>query len=363
MLIAALLEKDQASRLVSIRDVDKAFRRAHKFFCWECLGPLVARLGPQKAHHFAHRPDAVCAAARGEGQEHQNAKAALFLELTALAQEQGVLFCKIICSRCSWQNIPIEVVRLQATDTVFTERSVGVGRRIADVLVKRDDRTLVAFEIYSRHLVPDEKWEQLKAGGLLCFESNAQQIQSSGYSWTRKDIFPYRKGCNIPKPIAAVCEKCVLEFQWIREQAEKQAHKREQARIQAEQARIQAEEAWIQAEEAWLRGRLQERLYHVFLIFGYVGKEVEVHRIQDLQKLELLLWKAAVKPWEDEVQARKQAEQQAYEQEQARKWAYREEQVRKQAEEWAKEESKFLAEIGEDNLRDLHPNEWIRSRQ
>lgn len=61
--------------------------------CEACGGLLIPRLGSQKRHHFAHKPDASCYAATSEGALHLDAKIRLaYRAALAIARGKVVVF-------------------------------------------------------------------------------------------------------------------------------------------------------------------------------------------------------------------------------------------------------------------------------
>lgn len=169
VLLAWALDRDGAK--VDARKLDPGARRARApFRCPGCGEPLVPRLGPVRARHFAHLPGSSCPLTAPESALHLDAKE----RLLALCAEAfaGIRHVAILarCPSCR-RPAPWDVARLG--DHAEAEGAVGALR--ADVLVRRRGRPSLAIEVRVTHAVDPEKEAALAAVGLPAVEVDARE--------------------------------------------------------------------------------------------------------------------------------------------------------------------------------------------
>ncbi len=140
------------------------------FACLGCGEPLVARLGAQRARHFAHRPGSTCPLARPETALHANAKERLlFLCAEAFA---GRLTVRLgaRCPACR-REVPLDLGAVG--DAAVPEGAAGALR--ADVLVMKDGAPSLALEVKVTHAVDAGKEAALARLGLPALEIDARE--------------------------------------------------------------------------------------------------------------------------------------------------------------------------------------------
>ncbi|GEJ59524.1 competence protein CoiA family protein [Anaeromyxobacter diazotrophicus] len=163
--------KDRQGRHLHVGALDRASRKAlAPFTCLGCGEELVAKLGPMRARHFAHRPGSTCPLTRPETALHLDAKERLlFLCAEAFAGRLPVRL-GARCPRCR-RELPIDLGR--AGDAAVTEGAAGALR--ADVLVTRRGRPALALEVLVTHAVDADKEAALAGLHLPALEIDARE--------------------------------------------------------------------------------------------------------------------------------------------------------------------------------------------
>ncbi|HET6410998.1 MAG TPA: competence protein CoiA family protein [Anaeromyxobacter sp.] len=164
-------QKVRASRLAS---KDRHLRAP--FSCLGCGEELVPHLGRIRSPHFAHRPGSNCPFTAPETALHQDAKQRILsLCEDALAGRRRVR----VLSRCPTCRRPDPLDLGAAGDAAFAEAKVGSLR--ADVLLCRERRPVLAFEVRVTHAVEKEKETLLLSAGVRAVEVDARE------EWERED--------------------------------------------------------------------------------------------------------------------------------------------------------------------------------
>jgi hypothetical protein len=161
--------RDREGAKVHAARLDPAARLARApFTCLGCGEPLVARLGPVRARHFAHLPGSSCPLTAPESVLHLDAKErllALCREAFAGARRVSVL------ARCAGCRRPAPHDLAAAGDDAVEEGAVGALR--ADVLVLSRGRPALALEVKVSHAVEPAKEAALSAAGVPVAEIDA----------------------------------------------------------------------------------------------------------------------------------------------------------------------------------------------
>lgn len=169
VLLAWALDRDGAK--VHVRALDAKARRARApFACLGCGEPLVARLGKERARHFAHLPGSTCPLTAPESALHLDAKErllALCREAFAGTRRVTLLARCPACRRLA----PEDLAALG--DAAVAEGSVGPLR--ADVLVLARGRPALALEVKVTHAVDPAKEAALASAGVPVLEIDARE--------------------------------------------------------------------------------------------------------------------------------------------------------------------------------------------
>jgi predicted RNA-binding Zn-ribbon protein involved in translation (DUF1610 family) len=168
--VALAFARDREGGLVAARRLDEASRRSRSpFTCPGCGDEVVARLGAQRTHHFAHRPGSACPLTAPETALHFNAKQ----RLLALAGEafSGAREVTLL-SRCAGCRRPAPRSLASLGDAAVAEGSVGALR--ADVLVTLAGAPALALEVLVTHAVDAAKEAALAACGVPAVEIDAR---------------------------------------------------------------------------------------------------------------------------------------------------------------------------------------------
>ena len=168
------LALDATGHLVSALTAPK---RA-KYTCLECGGSLHVKRGAQRAAHFAHDHEDP-AGCTGESVTHLAAKRLLRQQLqTELEQDTQVRWmqhCPGAQGSCRMRSVLPQGREVYGTWEVREE--MNHGRYRFDVAVVVAGQAVFGFEVYHRHLVPEEKaadlnvpWLELPAEDILEFK-------------------------------------------------------------------------------------------------------------------------------------------------------------------------------------------------
>ena len=181
--------RDASGAKVDVRTLDAGTRRSRApFFCLGCGELLVARLGPIRARHFAHRPGSACPLTAPESALHLDAKErllALCREAFAGTRRVTVLARCPACRGAAPRDLAAE------GDEAVAEGAVGPLR--ADVLVRARNRPVLALEVRVTHALDPEKEAALAAAGIPFVEIDARE------EWLREEgggasVAPARSG-------------------------------------------------------------------------------------------------------------------------------------------------------------------------
>jgi Competence protein CoiA-like family len=206
-----------------------------RYTCLECGGALHVKRGKERAAHFAHDHEdrAGCA---GESVTHLAAKRTLRMqlqtELTAVHQIQWMQQCPGAQGACRMRAVLPQSCEIGPAWEVREE--VAHGRYRFDVAVLCGDQVVFGFEVYYRHLVPDQKatdlnvpWLELVAEDILEF----------------KPRIPYRGSLS-----EHLCAECQLLAQAIKEQAKRAAQRQQQTKKYAAEV-TQVSQTWTEILE------------------------------------------------------------------------------------------------------------------
>jgi len=169
VLLAWALDAD--GRTLHVDAVDPAHRRARApFRCMACGEILVARLGAERAHHFAHRPGSACPLTRPETALHLDAK----LRLLSLCEEAFAGRRRVLagarCPGCR-REVPLDLAAVG--DMAAPEAPLG-GLR-CDVLLTRRGAPALAFEVRVTHALDEVKEVALARAGVPALEIDARE--------------------------------------------------------------------------------------------------------------------------------------------------------------------------------------------
>jgi competence protein CoiA-like protein len=169
--------KDRAGAKLHVSGVDPARRRERApFACLGCGEPVVAKLGAQRTHHFAHRPGSTCPLTSPETALHLDAKERLLaLAADAFAGRRAVR----LAARCPSCRREAALDLALAADAAVAEGAAGTLR--CDVLLTKGGAPALALEVKVTHAVDAAKEVALAALGLRALEIDARE------AWLRED--------------------------------------------------------------------------------------------------------------------------------------------------------------------------------
>lgn len=169
-------------------------------FCPVCEDVVVLKLGTERAHHYAHKTEVICAATKPETALHLNVKYYLHDQL----QNADKIF---IDEKCAWGCGSIrEVVWLQGWDNVEVEHSIGGVR--PDVMLFQAGQPIGALEVLVSHKISVQKADYFRETNLPVIEVLANDEFYSGENrWTPDQPLPFYR--LFPAVKAWVCEQCL----------------------------------------------------------------------------------------------------------------------------------------------------------
>lgn len=189
--------------------------------CPHCTRAVALKLGPQVAHHAAHRPGDECAATGPETALHLNAKFHLAEQLRGGAPINLLASCASGVNCLASTTVPWPVL----WDRVEVELPVGTRR--PDITLLAGGRAVAAVEIFASHAVDPEKAAVLATLGLPWVEVRASAIiRDDGSMW--EPTSPLQPHRSVPAE-AWYCEPCTRRFadaRWQQENGEFERHVR-----------------------------------------------------------------------------------------------------------------------------------------
>lgn len=169
VLLAWARDRDGAK--VHVGALDARSRRARApFACLGCGEEVLARLGAERAHHFAHRPGSTCPLTRPETALHLDAKERLLALCADAFAGRRTVRLGARCPGCR-RETPIDLAA--AGDAAVSEGAAGALR--ADVLVTRGGAPALALEVRVTHAVDPAKEEALSRLALPALEIDARE--------------------------------------------------------------------------------------------------------------------------------------------------------------------------------------------
>jgi hypothetical protein len=169
--------RDRTGEKLCISALDPAQRSERApFRCLGCGEEVVAKMGAERAHHFAHRPGSTCPLTRPETVLHLDAKERLLaLAADAFAGRRTVRLAAR-CPRCR-RETPLDL----AGEGDAAAAEVAAGALRCDVLVTQRGAPSLAFEVKVTHAVDAAKEAALSALALRALEIDARE------AWCRDD--------------------------------------------------------------------------------------------------------------------------------------------------------------------------------
>lgn len=207
---------DGVLRLVS-EFADPKLGKRPQAFCPVCSTAAILKLGEQRVHHYAHKPDIICAATNPETALHLNVKYYLYEQL----QRVNMILIEERCARgCGKVR---ETIWLKDWDTVNVEHNLGSIR--PDVVLLKAGKPLGALEVLVSHRVSKEKASYLDQNNIPGLELLAgEEFYVGDDRWTPDRPLPFHR--LFPSLPAWVCDEC----------QENQRKRENQARLAEEQA-------------------------------------------------------------------------------------------------------------------------------
>ena len=163
--------RDRAGAKVHAAALDAASRRARgPFACLGCGEPVVARLGPIRARHFAHLPGSTCPLTAPETALHLDAKERLLALCAEAFAGRRRVSVRVRCPACRRPE-PRDLAA--AGDAAVGEGAVG--RLRADVLVLAGGTPSLALEVKVTHALEPGKEAALAAARVPAVEIDARE--------------------------------------------------------------------------------------------------------------------------------------------------------------------------------------------
>lgn len=167
-------------------------------FCPICERQVTLKLGKKRAHHFAHRPEDICASINPETALHLNCKFHIYRQLQAATE----VYTSTSCGRCRKQK---PLLWKQDWDAVEVEYKVDSLR--PDIVLLQNNNPIGAIEIFVTHAVNDLKAQRLQNLGVDWVEVvGRENIYEEPNAWiATQPLNPYKQH---PSPPSWVCPDC-----------------------------------------------------------------------------------------------------------------------------------------------------------
>lgn len=205
VLLAWALDRGGARTRIS--SLDAGARRARApFSCIGCGEPVVAKLGAERAHHFAHRPGSACPLTRPETALHLDAKERLLaLAADAFAGRRAVA----LAARCPRCRRPAPLDLRAVGDAALAEGAAGALR--CDVLVTRGGAPALALEVKVTHAVDAAKEAALAAIALRALEIDAREEWLREAPGGEAEVIPSRSLGFAPCPACEAAARAEVD--------------------------------------------------------------------------------------------------------------------------------------------------------
>jgi hypothetical protein len=227
-------------------------------------------LGQKKAHHAAHKPEALCILTAPETVLHLNTKAYLHAQLSRARQlyvyqrcygwwAPAVRTVRGHHVECSWRGGRRPYLWLDGWDSIELEQRVGSRR--PDIVFYRSREPVAAIEVKATHAVDDEKRVDLERSGLPWIEVVAsEEIYAGDRPWSSDRPLAFSE-CSPELPYWT-CENCLKrEGRYEEDVLKSLAQEEELRRKIAEEVRQRREHR--EAHERWLKEEIVPRSFPV----------------------------------------------------------------------------------------------------
>ena len=186
--------------------------------CPLCMNPVILKLGSERVHHYAHRPDTVCAATQPETALHLNTKFYIYQQLF----NGSKLYLEQRCSNGC--GISRNVSWVEAWESVKIESEIGPFRPDITIVVRNE--TIKAIEVVVTHHVENntEAFYKTRSIGWLEVEA-CESIYEGENAWRIDQPLPFVV-CN-PPLTELTCDNCSEQLRKEEELKLKQQRQRE----------------------------------------------------------------------------------------------------------------------------------------
>lgn len=171
-------------------------------FCPVCRDNVIFKLGEEKAHHYAHKPDVICAATQPETALHLNVK--YYLEKQLRGADELVIqeSCGNKCGRSR------NIVLLKNWNDVKVEHTLGSFR--PDITLFDKNAPVGAIEVLVSQKVSTQKASFFYSNNILGIEIlGTEEIYLGDQRWTPDQPLPYLR--LFPSRPRWLCEHCVID--------------------------------------------------------------------------------------------------------------------------------------------------------
>jgi hypothetical protein len=167
--------------------------------CPLCMNPVILKLGSERVHHYAHRPDTVCAATQPETALHLNTKFYIYQQLL----NGSKLYLEQRCSNGC--GISRNVSWVEDWERVKIESEIGLFR--PDITIVVSNETTKAIEVVVTHHVEDNTEAFYKTSSIGWIEVEAcESIYEGENAWRIDQPLPFAI-CN-PPLTEWTCDTC-----------------------------------------------------------------------------------------------------------------------------------------------------------
>jgi len=167
--------------------------------CPACQRPIIFKLGNYRVHHYAHRPEDVCAANQPETALHLNTKFYIYKQLL----QARTVYIEESCARyCGEKRTQ---VWLEKWDSVNVEFTVDSFR--PDIALLSEGKVIGAIEVLVSHSVSEQKAQYFADQRISWLEVQANETLYEGdNTWTPEKPLAFYH-CY-PQFEHWICESC-----------------------------------------------------------------------------------------------------------------------------------------------------------
>jgi hypothetical protein len=237
--------------------------------CPLCERQVTLKLGQVVRHHYAHQPEAMCAATHWETALHLNTKFHFYRQLMEARGSGAVLFFEKHCRGSHAAGAACQRRRreewIEGWDHVEVEFRTGSFR--PDIALLREGRVVAAIEVLVTHAVEEPKAKYFEDNGITWIEMHARPSLYEGEApWRITDPLPEAPEGRSDWDEPWTCEPC-RAAQERREREQEEQRRREEKRRLYEERNYKVTHAAMMADFYFAGGKKYREIFYVYKQF------------------------------------------------------------------------------------------------